>query len=78
MLKLMLLKEMLADETWSYPNFKIKMNIYERFYRKIQASSIDTLSEECTNYGALSHLTEHSRAKSNCDHYGKVELFSVN
>ena len=37
--------------------------------------SIDILSEECINCGALA---EHSRAKHSCCQYGKAELASVN
>ena len=69
---------MLAEVTWNYPNFTMKINIKDRLYWMIYCLYQCTLSEKCINCSAFSFLAEHGKTKYICYHHGKVELASIN
>ena len=63
--KIMPVKETLAEEMWNYPGFIVKINVWERLWNDIPPLSIGIVSEECINCGTLSFFTDHSKAKHN-------------
>ena len=53
-------------------------NLVKTFSNDIQPLSINTLTEEFINCGALSFLEEQGRRDHNCCHHGNIELTSTN